>query len=1066
MASNVAITTSANVPETSVEFLTETSVNPIVPGMPTVTEIEAAAAHLTAPAYITYNGTDVNGPSTSIYYKSSTSLLQMEVPSANANDRLFLSASAVGASDVANPTIGELDVAITSETDRIVYYTGTDVPTDVATHVCHSDASGNVTLIQSPSAKVPQARVFASATAVGATPDPTLPQIESWAAINSVIDNIAFYTGTDNATEAQTYTYHIDKDGKATALLTPSGTDSFDIGRSFLSATTVGAVVAAWPTVAEVDGVLGAPNKNTIHYYTGTDTLTDDVTHLYWVDKYGTVSELQKPQAPAVLEYVTLTRSGNDIALDCSLGYNFIYKLTAPLLTNNFIAPTNVVDGAVYTLTIVSDYSIPSDQDIKAITFSSEYNLNRFLPSDEGSTELTFVGKADGSLIPSLDENTQLVTANVSSITTLRPLFSSHPQQMIDLVSTLTTIKMSDHNLNELIHGSSKDGTGIYRLGLAINPSTTVPFTLTWDTDFIDVNGNSMADVVFDTHNKVKYFTFSSGYVTSAANIPKILVTPENVPVGGVTPVEMTLDGSEYTYDASIGGDTSFLNATSATTYAIKEPTNAVIGKIYTMTLFADGVDATFTFANGLSGNRSIRLFADESITVPFVYLASGWVMVYEDAIGSNISTSASSYMPDKMYDFVTASISGTTFDFLAPTDSFSHTTVLSNGGPSYYTVRSTAQEVVVSFDSVWYYDTSGTPMGNITVPANEAVTFVVKEGDGGIFTILGYTLTGEIDTSVIPDTCHYSHVVPSPFSISAGEWVLPIDDIYVDVTNCLDAANDKLIASQTAVWSVDAVIQGNNNTTGDGTGSDRRLGYTVNGGVWQPLGAAKFTAERLTWTGDYISWSFTGLLNVDAGDEIQFALEAAGTVQEVRQIDVKVTTAAMRYNYNPAIDGDTIKFAPATAVGSVVPTLPTESEIEAYASTQSWTSTVVKYTATDLITDNATHAFFVDKAGTVQLIGLLEVANALDLDLLNLTKVNIDATEQGKYVKRTVNQTIEAVAAVDVGKITTIWASGTAVILAPDAGVTLNGNLTIQANTAASIICLGTSEFDVIGTI
>lgn len=65
--------------------------------------------------------------------------------------------------------------------------------------------------------------------------------------------------------------------------------------RVHLTNTAVAPAVALTPTVAEITAATGT-NRSTLLYYTGTDTGTDPISYVYWVDSAGTVTELRSPQ--------------------------------------------------------------------------------------------------------------------------------------------------------------------------------------------------------------------------------------------------------------------------------------------------------------------------------------------------------------------------------------------------------------------------------------------------------------------------------------------------------------------------------------------------------------------------------------------------------------------------------------------------------------------------------------------------------------------------------------------------------------------------------------------------
>jgi len=136
--------------DASVTFLTETLVAPTVAGAPTEGEIATATSSNAGPAYFKYNGTDIDGPATHVYYKGGGNLISLEVPSATAKNHLFASDSSVTQATAGKPTEAEIDAATVAVTDQFIYFTGTDTNTDPVTHIFHKDGAGNVKTLEKP----------------------------------------------------------------------------------------------------------------------------------------------------------------------------------------------------------------------------------------------------------------------------------------------------------------------------------------------------------------------------------------------------------------------------------------------------------------------------------------------------------------------------------------------------------------------------------------------------------------------------------------------------------------------------------------------------------------------------------------------------------------------------------------------------------------------------------------------------------------------------------------------------------------------------------------------------
>lgn len=68
----------------------------------------------------------------------------------SANDRLFADNATVAPATAGEPTVAEITTFAGTNTDTIIYYTGTNTSTDTPTYVYHIDNSGTVTQLESP----------------------------------------------------------------------------------------------------------------------------------------------------------------------------------------------------------------------------------------------------------------------------------------------------------------------------------------------------------------------------------------------------------------------------------------------------------------------------------------------------------------------------------------------------------------------------------------------------------------------------------------------------------------------------------------------------------------------------------------------------------------------------------------------------------------------------------------------------------------------------------------------------------------------------------------------------
>jgi hypothetical protein len=87
-------------------------------------------------------------------------------------------------------------------------------------------------------------------------------------------------------------------DATELALWTALGSAGAAATRVFVSNTLMAPVAAGQPTDAEATARVGA-NRNTLLYYTGTNTATDPITFAWWIDGAGVVSLLRSPTVTA-----------------------------------------------------------------------------------------------------------------------------------------------------------------------------------------------------------------------------------------------------------------------------------------------------------------------------------------------------------------------------------------------------------------------------------------------------------------------------------------------------------------------------------------------------------------------------------------------------------------------------------------------------------------------------------------------------------------------------------------------------------------------------------------------
>ncbi|MCG7492482.1 hypothetical protein [Thalassobius sp. Cn5-15] len=145
--------------------------------------------------------------------------------------RVFIPNSGMNPSASGAPTDAEAQAVVNAggaaNYDRVFYYNGTDDSTNDATYAWLSDpTNGKLTRILEPTTSAKD-RVFLSNTTVD--PDTRLQPTDAEAitAIGAAVDVLAYYTGTDTATDPVTHAWHVDASGNVsrveTRSLTPRG---------------------------------------------------------------------------------------------------------------------------------------------------------------------------------------------------------------------------------------------------------------------------------------------------------------------------------------------------------------------------------------------------------------------------------------------------------------------------------------------------------------------------------------------------------------------------------------------------------------------------------------------------------------------------------------------------------------------------------------------------------------------------------------------------------------------------------------------------------------------------
>ena len=143
-------------------FADNTTVAPATAGQPTNAEIQAFAGALRN-KFFRYTGDDTAAsPTTHIFYIDTAGAVEtVEAPGATANNRFHLTATAVAAANVVTPTAAEIQAAVTAAgiTDRLAYYTGTDIATDAVTYAYDVDAAGVSTPVFASTANTTASRI-------------------------------------------------------------------------------------------------------------------------------------------------------------------------------------------------------------------------------------------------------------------------------------------------------------------------------------------------------------------------------------------------------------------------------------------------------------------------------------------------------------------------------------------------------------------------------------------------------------------------------------------------------------------------------------------------------------------------------------------------------------------------------------------------------------------------------------------------------------------------------------------------------------------------------------------
>jgi len=239
-------------------------------------------------------------------------ILVSELPASVANDRQHADDTTVAPVIAGQPTVAEIQTFVTGATiaDSLVYYTGDDLPASTPTYVYWADNSGVVTELQTPvtasntpaNAIPPASDDATGAIGVNTTEFALEDHKHPAQGVSSDANNI-IVVGTDGLHQLP-----LDAAGFTGNLATTDDTlqevaDAFDAysgnARLFADDTTVSPASAGAPTVAEITTFAGT-NRDTVIYYTGSDTDTDTPTYVFHIDSAGNVTTLQSPSALAL----------------------------------------------------------------------------------------------------------------------------------------------------------------------------------------------------------------------------------------------------------------------------------------------------------------------------------------------------------------------------------------------------------------------------------------------------------------------------------------------------------------------------------------------------------------------------------------------------------------------------------------------------------------------------------------------------------------------------------------------------------------------------------------------
>ena len=316
----------------------------------------------------------------------------------SANNRLFADNTTVSPATAGAPTVAEINTFVGSNTDLLVYYTGTDTSTDTPTYVYWVDAAGTVTEIQSPStsANFANSDLLLSATRIHNLSANTLRfdnasgfevrglVVNSDAASTSMVqidnttgnltiarkDSLRALSGAGAPADGATIAWHIgqlyvDTTSDVTYYASAASTDPDSAGtgstwvampraandRVFLSNTSVSPATAGAPTVAEITSAAGT-NRNKILYYTGDDTSTNTPTYVYWIDNAGTVTQLDSPASATQ----TLYNSDGSITGTRAVQFNNGNINFTNAGTGSFVAQVQSSPTLSGTLTVNDNY--------------------------------------------------------------------------------------------------------------------------------------------------------------------------------------------------------------------------------------------------------------------------------------------------------------------------------------------------------------------------------------------------------------------------------------------------------------------------------------------------------------------------------------------------------------------------------------------------------------------------------------------------------------------------------------------------------------------------------------